>query len=157
MAVVNTNGTVKRWLNGGTLTITGAADTHPILNIHEGALTFKPVMRERLYYKDRGVQQQPLEGDDTLGELSVEVNCGALVGSTALMSLLIAEDATDAQVAREYASFIMDFPNTRGSSAGERLTFANVSIPEPPEFGKGTEHDTLKFTARFRGYSSATY
>lgn len=157
MAVVNTNGTVKRWLNGGTLTITGASDTHPILNIHEGALTFKPVMRERLYFKDRGVQQQPLEGDDTLGELSVEVNCGALAGATSLLNLLLAEDATDAQVAKEYASFIMDFPNTRGSSAGERVTFTYVSIPEPPEFSKGTDHDTLKFTARFRGYSSATY
>lgn len=157
MAVVNTNGTVKRWLNGGTLTITGAADTHPILNIHEGAITFKPVMRERLYFKDRGVNQQPLEGDDTLGELSVEVNCGALAGSTSLLNLLIAEDATDAQVAKEYASFIMDFPNTRGSSAGERVTFTNVSIPEPPEFSKGTEHDTLKFTARFRAHTVATY
>ncbi len=157
MAVVNTNVTVKRWENGGTLTITGATDTHPIKNIKAGGISFKPVMRERLYYKDRGVQQQPLEGDDTLGELTVEVRAGALAGSTALMTLLVAEDATDTHVAKEYASFIMDFPNTRDSSAGERFTFTNVSIPEPPDYNADVEQDTLTFTARFRSHSVATY
>ena len=157
MAAVNTNGTVTRWLNGGTLTITGATDTYPILNIHEGAINWKPPMRERQYYKDRGVQQQPLEGDDILGELSVEVNSGALAGSTSLMNLLIAEDATDTQVALEYASFLFRLPNTRGSSAGQLVTFTNVSIDAPPEWTKGERNDTLKFTAKFRSMSVATY
>ena len=157
MAVVNTNGTLKRWLNGGTLTITGAADTHPILNIHDGGISWKPPMRDRVHYKDRGVNQQPLEGDDVLGELSVEVNCGALAGSTSLLTLLTAEDATDTNVAKEYASFIMDFPNTRGSSAGERITFTNVSIDPSPEWTKGMDYDKLKFTAKFRSYTVATY
>jgi hypothetical protein len=157
MAVVNTNGTLMRWLNGGTLTITGAADTHPILNIHEGALSWKGVMRERIHYKDRGVHQQPLEGDDTLGELSVEVNCGALAGSTSLHTLLSVEDATSAHVAKEYASFIMDFPDTRGASAGQRVTFSNVSIDPSPQWTKGEDYDKLSFTAKFRSFTIATY
>lgn len=159
MAALDVNGTVMRWLNGGTLKITGAADTHTILNIHEGSLTWTPVMREPKYFKDRGVQQAPIEGDDTLGELSVEVNCGALKqgSGSSLIELLIADGSSSTNLAMEYASVIMDFPVSRGGSTGQRVTFTNASVNAPPEWSKGDDYDKLKFTMRFRAQTLATY
>jgi hypothetical protein len=159
MAAKNVNQTVMRWLNGGVIKIDDSTDVHTIANIHDGALSFSPVMREPKYFKDRGVQQAPIEGDDTLGELTVEVNCGALkqAADTSLLELLIADGSSSTNLAKEYTSVIMEFPVSRGGTTGQRVTFTNCSVNAPPEWNLGQDYDKLKFTMRFRAQTLATY
>jgi hypothetical protein len=159
MATVQTNETVMRWLNGGVLKITGAVDTYVVNNIQDGEVSFNIVRREAVHFKDRGVYQAPLEGDDELGECTVEVNCGALaVGAgTSLVSLLNADGSSSSNTALEYATIILDFPVSRGGSTGQRVTLTNCSMKTGIQWTKGMDTDKLKFSFNFRSQSFATY
>ena len=159
MATVQTNQTVMRWLNGGILTLSTSTDDYVINNIHDGSVSFNIIRREKVDFKDRGVYQPPIEGDDELGECEVEVNCGALaVGAgTSLVSLLNADGVTTDNLAKEYTTLVFKFPVSRSGSTGQTVTLNNVSIKNGIQWTKGMDTDKLKFSCNFRSQSFATY
>lgn len=157
MADVQVNLVPKRWLNGGVVKLVGATDSYIINNIHDGAFDFAPLRRETIQYKDRGVYQAPIEGDDTLGEGTIEVMCGALQGSTSLIPQLIQDGPTTSNLAFEFTSMVLDFPVSRGGSTGERVTLGNVSIKPDIKWSKGETMDKLTFGFNYRTYASASY
>jgi len=157
MAAVNVNTVLKRALNGGIVTATDATNTYTIANIEDGELNFTPVMRDAIEYHDRGVQQQPLEGNDQFGEFSLEVNCGQLTGANSLFAALT--QAGSSGLVFQFTNFIIDIPTNRGAATGERVTLTSVYISRtpPPTFSKGSRLDTLKFSGKYRSHSVASY
>lgn len=150
------NTSVRRFENGGILDLVESATTNTIKNIVAGSLRWMPSMRERITYKDRGVQQTPLPGDDTLSEIEVEVRIGSYAAST-LYALLMTADATSGAL-QVFDSLIIRIPAGRGATTGETLTWSDVWLAEPPQWQAGAEIDTLRFKMQAKsGPVAATY
>lgn len=146
--MANVNVTVKRFLAGGILEIVDGGTTHTLLNLKPGTLRWKPCAWQPVLYPDRGVQQQPLRGDDQMGELSVEVHA-AQFATTALYSVLMTEGANG--LVKEYTINVKIPTAGRGGATGELIPFLTAHIdPTSVEWQEGTDIDTLRFTARFR-------
>lgn len=146
MANVNTN--AQRFLAGGILEIVDGGTTHTLLNLKPGSLRWKPATASPVTYTDRGVQQQPLRGDDVLGEVSVEVHAMAFE-TNSLYDVLMAEGTNG--VVKEYTINIKIPTAGRGGSSGELIPFLTAHIDRTTvEWQEGTDTDTLRFTARFR-------
>lgn len=154
MAALNVNTTLKRFLNGGILTLVSGSDTLTIKNIEDGEMTFTPPTREVIEYKDTGVQQQALEGDDVYGEVSITLNAGQLAGSNSLYAELFT--AGSGGLVNEFASLTIDIPTSRGAATGERtvLSLLHTKMDPPPQFKKGSRLDELSFTMRCRTWTA---
>ena len=157
--MANANSTVRRIENGGTLDLTVSGTAYTILNIKDGTLEFEPGMYERVNYKDRGVNQTPLEGDEMLGKLSLTVRCGAKQGADSLYAKLLT--AGSSGLAFLFTSLVVKWPDSRGASTGESATFSNLWLAEPPKFtgaSSGQGLDELSFTMNFKtGPTMASY
>lgn len=159
MANVNVNTAPRRSINGGQFKLTGATDTYIVQNyIDEGWLEWVPVMRERLPLKDRGQFNASfvLEGDDMLGRLTLKVRGANLQGSGSFYALAVA--AGSSGLAKIYATAIVDIPDNRGAATGERLTFTNIYLAEPPVISAGRETDEVTYVFNYlSGPSAASY
>ena len=158
MANINSN-PVFRFENGGTLELTVGGTTYTILNIKDGSLSFQPGMYERVNYKDRGVNQTPLEGDEMLGELECTIRCGAKQGADSLYAQLMT--AGSSGLAKLFTILVAKWPAYRGASTGESATFSNPWLAEPPKFtaaSGGQGLDELSFKMSFKtGPTMASY
>lgn len=142
--MANINDAVRRFENGGSLLV----GTDPVLNIVPGSLKFKPAMRERIEYTDRGVQQTPLLGDDMYGELSFSTRGKpAINGSVeSAYSKFFAEAGTTTP---DVFTLVIKIPTYRGAATYDNLSFANCFLTEPPQMtagGEGKGLDTYEFT-----------
>lgn len=156
MASSNINASPRRWENGGTIKIISGADDYSILNVEQGVIELVEPTREAVEYKDRGVQQQPLEGDDIMGSLKVDVKSGSFVGATSLRGLLLA--AGSSGLVKEY-SIEIKVPGSRGDATGESLTCTNCfhdrNSPTSIRFGGPGALDIRSFMMRIRGTVTA--
>lgn len=154
MSAINT--VVRRWENGGVVTIDG--DT--ISNVEAGTLKWTPAMRTRIEYKDRGIPQAPLEGDDGYSDIELEVKIGDYEGVDSIYTKLMA--AGSSGLAKQLTNFIVTIPNYRGASAGQTITWTTsgtsvVYVSEPPSYTAGGENDGLdKLTVKLRATFAPT-
>ena len=147
MASINAN--VRRFENGGIIMFTDGATTYDnILNVVAGSISWNAAMREAIEYKDRGVLQVPLEGDDMASDVEVTVHAGEQVAA-GLMTILVA--AGTAGLKKLFTNLIIKIPNFRGDATGESFTWASAYIPEPPQYKTGEKLDTITF--KFRALS----
>ena len=126
---------VRRFNSGATVTL----GTDPIRNIEGGSVSWEYLVRQRLEYTDRGIQQVPLEGDDQNCDISLSLKAGIQV-TNGIINTLIAASSTN--LARTFA-FSVRIPNSQGAVAGESFVWAAVWLAEPPQFQAGADFDTI--------------
>lgn len=155
----NVNTTPKRFESGGVLTITptlptGSAMT--VLNINPGTLNFSKPIREAHPYTDRGVQQQPLEGDNGRGKFKIVVKA-VKREAAGLLATLAANGPTSSSNAGCKATFQIDvtIPDALGGSVSTRYTFADFFLTSPPEFQAGADFDSVTFEGEYLTYTDA--
>lgn len=159
MASTPVNATPKRFENGGVIKLVDGSDDYPILNVEAGTIEIVDPIREAVEYTDRGVQQQPLEGDDVQGSIRVSVKNGAFTGAASLRGLLATAGSTG--LVKEYG-IIIDIADYRGASTGQRITVTNAymdrSSPQSMRTGGPGALDMREFTLKVRGtFTYATY
>jgi hypothetical protein len=141
---------VRRFNSGATVTL----GTDPIKNIEGGSVSWEYLVRQRLEYTDRGIQQTPLEGDDQLCDITLTVKAGIQV-TNGLTNTLIA--ASSNNLVKTFALAIR-IPNSQGAAAGESFTWAAVWLVDKPKFQEGVGFDTISYTLRsITGPTVATY
>lgn len=136
------NGTVRRFNNGGVLTIDG----NTVSNIVSGSIKFQEMSRARIEYSDRGVIQQPLEGDDQAMDIEFTVNCGVYTGAGSLYASLVGSGSNG--LVDTVSGIIVDIPDYRGASTGTRFTWATsganyIWVAERPTYQAGGSPDGL--------------
>lgn len=155
MADINTS--TRRFENGGIFQITESATATPVLLIVPGSISWTPSFRSRIEFTDRGVQQTPMEGDDILSEISVQVYTGKFHTSE-LYTLLMSAGASGSP--QLFDSLLIKIPDNRSATTGESLTWSNFWLAEPPTFQAGGQNgmDTMTFKLKAKtGPTTATY
>lgn len=153
MATVQVNTVVRAFENSGVLKINNGTDDLVVGNIVPGTLQVTLPRREQKPFTDRGVQQTPVMGDDTLGEIQVDVRLGKKTGNE-LLAQLIAANASGVSV-KTYTVTI-DVPDNRGASTGERFTSANAFLMESLKSQEGTSAEAGRVTIRM-GFTSGAW
>lgn len=150
MATINSD-TVLAFNEGGVLEFTSSDGTtyDNIMNFVKGSLRKSGGHKTRVYRTDRGVQQPPISGEDTLAEFTFEVFTGAYE-SGKLYSVLTAAAPSGNTVGR-VTNFKIKIPEKRGATAGKQLLFAECWLKENPVWESGAADgpdrlDKLTFT-----------
>lgn len=144
MSVTNNNANPVRGQNARILFDEGSGAYVNVLGVMvDSTLTIKTGGREVIAYKDRGVIQDPLEGDDMPAEVEMEVLYNNQADSTAFINRLKA--AGTGGLAKKH-SIEIEIPDSRGSSNGHRHIFAAAVIDqESIQVTLGQKLDKLKF------------
>lgn len=153
--MANINQTVRRWENGGLLTINNGA-AYDVFNVVRGTLEITDAFPQPIAYWDRATPQTPLVGDTQYGEARFTINAGKFDG-TELWDVLTAAASPASNLVREF-TVTVKIPTYGGATTGESLTIADAHLAEPPKWRAGTELDTVEFVLRFRTkVATATY
>ena len=151
MSSTNINTAIRRFEAGGILRLyDGGSNDLAIKNMMPGTLQFKPPIRAKLPYVDRDVQQAPVEGADTIGEVMLEIRAGAY-DATSLQSLIMANGTTTAKL----WSMDISIPTYRGEASPQKLTLSNVYLDEAPAYKAGTDFDVITIKAKFNTYTAS--
>lgn len=145
--MATTNATVRRWENGGLLTINNGT-AYDISNIVRGTVEITDAFPQPIMYHDRATPQVPLVGDTQYGEARFSINAGKFDG-TELWDILTAAASPASNLVREF-TVTVKIPTYGGAATGESLTIADAHLAEPPKWKAGTELDTVDFVLRFR-------
>lgn len=145
-------GPARRFESGGSLVLNDGATAYTVLLYEPGSLKFTPPTRQALYYTDRGSQQAPIEGDDTLGEFEIVVK---VVGyeATSMRSLALAVSINGLK--KEYTSLVASILDGRGGSTVLKHTMGSVSFDAAPECQAGTDFDKWTFKGKYRTHVEA--
>jgi len=144
--MANANQTVRRFENGGTLTINNGAD-YVVYNIVAGTVSITDAFQQPLKYWDRATPQVPLAGDTQYGEVRFSIRGGKFDGSE-LWDILSAA-ASASNLVREFTVVVKVF-TYGGASTGESLTIADAHLAEPLKWQAGTELDQVDIVMQFR-------
>lgn len=162
--MANINSLVRRWENGGTITIAtysagspGTADT--ILNVEKGTLRFTPGLEEPIEYADRSaLNTSPLAGDERPTEVEIEVKCTKTFSVSGELYQRLTAAAASGTVPK--FQIVCQFPNFKGDTAGESVTF-NHCIVAPGGVQYQATGDIDKLMLKFRSMTArptcATY
>lgn len=145
--MANANQTVRRFENGGTLTINNGAD-YVVFNIVSGTLSITDAFPQPLKYWDRATPQTPLVGDTQYGEVRFSIRGGKFDGSGELWDILSAAAAAS-NLVREFTVVAKIFTYA-GAATGESLTISDAHLAEPMKFQAGTELDQVDIVMQFR-------
>lgn len=129
------NSGVKRFENGGILTLTVSATAQIMANVMPGTLKVSEGFAKRLEYTDRGVQQTPIPGDEELCVAEFELRLGKLQGSNELMTLARASGTNGA--IKTYDSLEIKFLDGPSAATGEKITMANCWFDSVPKVETG--------------------
>jgi hypothetical protein len=124
MAAISINQTPRRFEAGGTFVLSTAADVYTFFNHAPGSLEWTDAVATKIKYKDRGLVQVPLEGDNNYGSLKVTFHAGAYVAG--ILSTFRARNAAGATPTA--LSLVVKIPSYLGSTTGESLTWASGTI-----------------------------
>jgi hypothetical protein len=154
MASKNVNQVQTRFEDGGSLTIGDGTDVLTVFNIMPG--TFKHSMPKRtpLEHTDRGVQQQPVMGNDELGTVEFTLKVGKVTGDDLMTNLNVTPTTTN--LVKEY-TVTASVPGYRAGTTGDRFTTANAFLAEQMVRSAGTDFDTIQVKMKFRTATLATY
>lgn len=152
MANVNTN--VIRFEAGGILELVDGATTHTILNLAPGSISYTMPFVQPLPRTDRSVQQQPLEGDKQLGEVSFEVY---LTKDTTNQLVDMVDDRISpaSNLVKEY-TVNLKYPDHQTASTGTIRACSNAFFAEPPKVQHGADYDKVTFRMNFRSVAALT-
>ena len=153
MATVNVNTALRTFENSGVLKINNGTDDLVVGNIVPGTLKVTLPRREQKPYTDRGVQQTPVMGDDTLGELSVDLRLGKKTGSEILAQL---GAANASGVAVKTFTVTIDVPDYRSATTGERFTSSNAFLMENLTSEEGSSAEAGKLSLKM-GFTSGSW
>lgn len=154
MGSVNSN--VIRFEAGGILELVDGATTHTILNLSPGSISYSTPFVQPLPRTDRSVQQQPLEGDKSLGEISFEVY---LTKDTTNQLVDMADDRTTvaSNLVKEYTVNIK-YADHQTATTGTIRACSNAFFAESPKVQHGADYDKVTFRMNFRSVAAlATY
>lgn len=135
------NASVKRFENGGILTLTASATAYTVSNIQPGTVKITEGQRKRLEYTDRGTQQTPLAGDEALCQVEVELKLGKLQGTGEVLALARATGTNGAVMV--YTSAEIKIPDAPSSSTGEKVTLSNFWFDGVPKVESGADFDRI--------------
>lgn len=144
-------GPARRFESGGSLVLNDGATAYTVLLIEPGTFKHTPPTRDGLNYTDRGVQQSPIEGDDTLGEFELVVKAVAYE-ATSLVSLALAVSTNGLK--KEYTSLVASVLDGRGGTTVLKETLGFVTFAAP-ERAAGTDFDKITLKGKFRTYTPA--
>lgn len=144
--MANINAVPVVFEHGGIITI--GSDT--ILNVEKGSMRFAPGIREVKEFTDRGVIQNPLEGDELPTDLEFDIKHTGGAGAAELFELMTAQPNPVTGYKKQY-SIVVKFPDYSGATTGDQYTFAKC-VPVSFEFQAGAQFDTAKL--RFRDQES---
>lgn len=156
MPATDINNVLRRFESGGRVELTSGADNYNIKNIKRGTLVFKRVHVPGIAVMDRGSYAEVLEGDDTLGEISLE--CHAGTGTTTNNLLDISDDRDGTTNKKKMWTVDVYIPAYKGATSGIKYSFTNAWFAEPVEYKAGDETDAfaLKFNT-LANAQAATY
>lgn len=149
------NQTPFRFGSGGWIEIADGIIVYEFKNINFDSIRFKPPYKGVIEYTDRGAQQAPLEGDDTLGELEFTAKSTRDL-TNSVRTWWNDRHATDNTI-KEYTGAIKT-PDRLGATTGVTQAMTGVCFAEAPEFQTGAEFDTIRLRLKVRAISDpATY
>jgi len=154
MATVNVNTVQRRFEDSGVFEVNNGTDDLVVANTMPGTVRVTLPKRTAIEHVDRGVQQQPVQGDDELGELEVTLKAGKKTGNDLMTALNTTPTGTN--LVKEYIVTI-DIPDNRGASTGDRFTTANAFLAQQMELQTGAEFDQIRVRMKFRTGAWATY
>lgn len=154
MASKDVNTVQRRFEDGGLLTIGDGTDVLTVYNIMPG--TFKHSMPKRtpIEHTDRGVQQQPVMGNDELGTVEFTLKVGRTTGDDLMTSLNVTP--TNTNLVKEY-TVTAKVPGYRSGTTGDVFTTTNAYLAEQMVRSAGTEFDTIAVRMKFRTATLTTY
>lgn len=135
----NVNTIVRRWEAGGVLTI-NESGAQVVKNIMGGSLLWRPLRRTPVMYRDRGVIQTPLEGDDEPTEIEFTVHGGSYLTAD-LHGILSTTGSTTTGLVNLFDTVVIRIPVARAGATGEDITFTNCWVTERPEVRHGGENE----------------
>lgn len=129
MTTTSTNLTPTRFQNGGYVMIADSSNLIAILNIGEddGAISIKPGARETIMYRDRGVLQDPDEGDDQPGELTLKVRYTSALSANDLEKYLRQAGTANK---KKLFKFFIGFADSRSATTGKEWTLSKCAVDQ---------------------------
>lgn len=124
----------------GLFQIIDGATTYTVLNVEPASFEWKPGLYEPKEWKDRGVLQPPLEGDErvTTGKVTCKISTYVAAQLYAILT------ARGANGLIKTFQFVAKIPLNRAAVTGEIQTFGIVYLKEPPQWKAGAQFDTLE-------------
>jgi len=155
MAALNINQTPHRFGSGGYVEITDATNTYRFYNVIPDSLKWVPPYKDVIEYEDLGVQQAPIEGNDTLGTLEFTARATRDL-TNSVRGWWNTRHATD-NTLLEYTGNIK-IPDRAGASTGVVIAMTGMHFSEPVDFSTGQQFDLIRIKMKVRGASDpATY
>jgi len=154
MAAKDVNTVQRRFEDGGLVTIGDGTDVLTPYNLMPGTVKHSMPKRTAIEHTDRGIQQQPVMGDDELGTLEFTLKVGKVTGDDLMTTLNVTPTTTN--LVKEYTVTIK-VPNYRSATTGDVFTTTNAFLAEQMVRSAGTEFDTINVKMKFRTATLATY
>lgn len=143
MAAINTAVPI-RFETGGILRLTDSTTDYDIENRETGTLRIVAGGYELYGYKNKGITQTPVEGDENISVITASVKLTS-VASGQLLALAQARDTATGLV-KLYTSLLIAIPRFKDSTDYEQWLFNGVWFPSQPVVTSGTELDTVELT-----------
>ena len=143
MADTNINtGVPIRFEADGQLDITDGATTYDVKQIAQGTVEFEPGGYASISYKDRGVLQDDLEGDEIPSRIRFSIQLTSFQAAQ-LYAILTARDTSTGKkkkftIAVKYAAY-------KGATTGQTVTFADCVLDTQVRIRAGAELDTMEW------------
>lgn len=150
MANVSTAARPIRLKDGGQVYINDGTNVYKLVVREPSTMRVKEGFYEAVTYKDRGEQQIPLEGDEVLSEIDLDLKfTGAddAAGAGADLYNVLKERDTTTGLMKVFTIQVW-IPDKKGDTNGSLGSIANCFLREGLEFQEGEQFDMLR--ARFQ-------
>lgn len=127
MPTLSPSTNVVRIHAGGTINISDGTDDFDIVLYEAGSLSETVGEKEKHEFTDRGVAQQPVEGDDQMSEFEVAFKHASDAVADEVINAKLLQASTDGK-AVEF-TVIINRPDYRGATTGLRHTYTQAHIP----------------------------
>jgi hypothetical protein len=137
-----------RFEAGGIFRIQDGATDYAVRNLEQTGLRIKFAGREALTWIERGQQKTPLEGNEQLAEIELEMKVSKKE-ATGLFELLFKRNTVANQGLVYVYTVQIDTPYYDGSATGHRYPFTGVWVDKDSvEQQQGADFDTIRFRMR---------
>lgn len=147
MADINTK-LPMRFESGGEFALLDGATEYTFKQIDPGTLQYEPGGYEPLNYTDRGEQQFPLEGDERLSIIRLQLKLSEFEASKVLALSRARDTGTGKMKAYGLELRWRDY---KGATAGDKVTFAATDgyFTKPAMVRAGERFDTVEIEMAF--------
>ena len=144
------NGQPIRFEAGGIFSINDGTNDYEFNNREKGSLRIKFAGYEPLEWQEKGVNKIPLEGDEQVAEVELELKLSNPEASNSLPALVRKRNTLSSQgLTFVYPTAKIDIPDYRGGTTGMRIALTNAwFVPDSFEIQAGVQFDTVRFRMR---------